>query len=268
MANPPRKLAFILAPTDQGTLIVNRFDYKMVDAARGFGVGFMLLNEASYDAADVAMAVQLLGLRRQYHGDGVVALDCGANIGVFTVEWAKAMTGWGQVLAIEAQERIYYALAGNIAINNCFNARAIHAAVTAVPGPMRIPVPDYLSPGTFGSLELQDSPDAEPIGQPIDYSAERGALVSGITIDALNLPRLDLLKIDVERMELQVLQGAQQTIARHLPVIIVERLKTPVETLDAVLASHGYKRYPNGLNIIAIHPSDGVANHVGTRAGA
>jgi FkbM family methyltransferase len=51
-----------------------------------------------------------------------VAIDCGANIGTHTIEWAKKMTGWGAVIGIEAQERIFYALAGNIAINNCFNA--------------------------------------------------------------------------------------------------------------------------------------------------
>ena len=65
------------------------------------------------------------------------------------------MTGWGQVLAFEAQERIYYALAGNIAINNCFNARALHAAVTSEAGRMKIPAPDYLAPASFGSLELR-----------------------------------------------------------------------------------------------------------------
>ncbi len=265
MAHPPRTLAFILAPTDQGTLIVNRFDYKMVDATRGFGVGHMLLNQASYDAQEVATALRLLALRRQYHGDGVVAVDCGANIGVFTVEWAKAMTGWGSVLAIEAQERIFFALAGNIALNNCFNARAMHAAVAAGAGVLHIPTPDYLSPGTFGSLELLPSPDAEPIGQPIDYSAERTVPVPAITLDGLNLPRLDLLKIDVERMELQVLEGAQQTIGRHLPIIIVERLKVPAEALDVVLASHGYRRFASGLNIVAVHPSDPTVNHVGVR---
>ena len=66
-------------------------------------------------------------------------VDCGANIGVRTVEWAKGMTGWGTVVAIEAQERIYYALAGNITINNCFNAHAIHAAVGAQEGTLRSP---------------------------------------------------------------------------------------------------------------------------------
>jgi FkbM family methyltransferase len=262
MANPPRKLAFILASTDQGALIVNRFDYKMVDAERGFGVGFMLLNTGSYDAQEVATAVQLLTLRRQHHGDGVVALDCGANIGVFTVEWAKAMTGWGSVLAIEAQERIYYALAGNIALNNCFNARALHAAVLATSGTLAIPVPDYGRPATFGSLELRASPEAEEIGQPVDYSPDRLMHVPAISIDALSLSRLDLLKIDVERMELEVLQGAATTIGRLRPVIIVERLKAPEAALNAVLDGHGYRRFQVGLNIVAVHPSDPVSNHV------
>jgi len=39
------------------------------------------------------------------------------------------MTGWDHVLSFEAQERLYYAVAGNIARNNCFNVKAIHAAV-------------------------------------------------------------------------------------------------------------------------------------------
>jgi FkbM family methyltransferase len=67
-----------------------------------------------------------------------VAIDCGANIGVHTTQWARLMTGWGRVVAFEPQERIYYALAGNIAINNCFNVRAIHAAVPSTPGTMRL----------------------------------------------------------------------------------------------------------------------------------
>jgi hypothetical protein len=47
MAYPPRKIAFILASTDHGTLIVNRFDYHMVNASRGFGVGYFLLENSS-----------------------------------------------------------------------------------------------------------------------------------------------------------------------------------------------------------------------------
>ena len=256
MANPPRKLAFILASTDHGTLIVNRLDYRMVSPTQGYGVGFNLLERASYDANEGLIGTQLLTLRRQHFGDGVVAVDCGANIGVLTVEWAKAMTGWGQVLAIEAQERIFYALAGNITINNCFNARAIHAAVGAQEGVLRIPVPDYLAPASFGSLELRHSDETEFIGQEIDYSEQKLATIRMITIDAMNLPRLDLIKIDVERMELEVMQGAKATIQRLLPIIIVEGLKAPQQEITALLASYGYEWFPFGLNFLAIHPSD------------
>jgi hypothetical protein len=115
-----RKIAFVLASSDHGTMIVNRFDYHMVDAD----------NTSAFDPVSVELTTSLLKLRRQHFGDGITAIDCGANIGVFTVEWARAMTGWGNVIAIEAQERVFYALAGNIAINNCFNARAIFAAAS------------------------------------------------------------------------------------------------------------------------------------------
>ena len=262
MSRPPRHQAFILASTDQGTLIVNRHDYKMVSATDGFGVGHMLLSTGSYDATEVALGERLLLLRREYHGPGVVAVDCGANIGVLTVEWAKAMTGWGSVLAIEAQERIFYALAGNIAINNCFNARALLAAVTREPGTMRIPVPDYTRPATFGSLELRPSETTEDIGQPVDYDPNRMQSVQAVSIDSLALPRLDLLKVDVEGMEMEVLNGAEQTIGRFLPLIIVEHLKTSHAELDMMLSSHGYRRYQAGLNIVAVHPSDPSSGHI------
>jgi FkbM family methyltransferase len=256
MAYPPRKIAFILASTDHGTLIVNRFDYHMLDATTGYGVGYVLLDKSAYEAQEGDTVMRLLMLRRQHFGDGVVAVDCGANIGVHTVEWAKGMTGWGSVLAIEAQERIFYALAGNISINNCFNAHAIHAVVGAQDGSLRIPVPNYLSPASFGSLELRPSVGNEFIGQPVDYSERRLTPVRMITIDSLNLSRLDLIKIDVERMELEVLQGAKATLERHRPVVVVERLKAPSEQIAAVLSSYGYECLPFGLNFLAVHPSD------------
>jgi len=73
-------IAFVLAACDHGTMIVNRFDYRMVDQDRGFGVGFQILETASFDPAEIDMALSLLDLRRQYFGHGVVALDCGAML--------------------------------------------------------------------------------------------------------------------------------------------------------------------------------------------
>ncbi len=258
MRNVGRKLAFVLAASNHGTMIVNRLDYRMLAPDQGIGVGHQLLETAAFDPAEVEMAVQLLELRRRYHGDGVVAIDCGANIGVHTVEWATAMTGWGSVVAIEAQERIYYALAGNIAINNCFNAIAMNAAVSSANGTMKIPVPDYLTASSFGSLELRQRDGNEFIGQAVDYADANMVAIQKMTLDTLNLPRVDLIKIDVEGMEMEALEGARQTIERSCPVLLIESIKAERETLRAWLQDCGYRVIDAGINLLAIHLGDPV----------
>ena len=249
--------AFIIASTDHGAMIVNRFDQHAAAPDRIFGAGFQLLNKASYDPDEVAMLLMVLDMRRHHYGDGVVALDCGANLGVHTVEWAKHMTGWGVVLAFEAQERIYYALAGNIAINNCFNTRAIHAAVTSQPGSMKIPRPNYLINSSFGSLELQasatipNSSDSRSI-----IPRQNMTEVRAINLDSYNFPRLDLIKIDVEGMEMDVLAGGAKSIAANRPIMLIEVLKTDADALRAWLENAGYIIIPSGMNILAIHQQD------------
>ena len=259
MRNAPRKIAFILAAAEHGTLIVNRFDYH---PERGFGVGLQILRNTAYDPHEVDTALSLLDLRRRYFGDGVTAVDCGANIGVHTVEWAKRMVGWGSVLAIEAQERVYYALAGNIAINNCFNARAVHAAVAAQEGRMRIPEPDYLLPGSFGSLELRPREKNEFIGQNIDYSDAATSEIRTLALDGLGLDRVDLIKIDVEGMEEEALAGAAALVERAHPIMIVEWIKSDRQRLQDWLAERGYRNFELAGNLLAVHAEDPCLGHI------
>ena len=256
MAAPPRPIAFVLASTDHGTMILNRFDQMHVGGNQGYGVAFNLLNQSKFDAPEVAQGIALLDARRRHFGDGVVALDLGANIGVFTVEWARHMTGWGSVLAVEAQERLFHALAGNVAINNCFNARPVWAAVSSEAGWMRIPVPNYFAQASFGSLSLRPGMPMDDFGQTVDYSTERTMPVRAISIDSLGLPRLDMMKVDVEGMEMEVLEGSRQAIGRFLPILVIEHIKTDRAALDAYLDSFGYSRFVHGLDTIAIHPRD------------
>jgi FkbM family methyltransferase len=256
MPNPPRKIAFVTLATDHGTLIVNRFDQHIVNDTNAYGLGFQLFNASSYDAGEVDLTLKLLDLRREHHGDGVVVVDCGANIGVFTVEWAKHMSGWGAVLAFEAQERLYYALAGNIAVNNCFNARAIHAAVASQIGTMKIPTPNYFAPGSFGSLELKQRDGTEFIGQVIDYSEDKMVAVPTTTLDSYNFARLDLLKIDVEGMELEVLAGAGDCIAKSHPMLFIEAVKVDRDALRAWLERFDYAMFDVGMNLLALHRTD------------
>lgn len=256
MKTAPRKAAFVLGATDQGTFILNRFDYHRLTPDTTIGIGFHLMDSCACDPTEVNAEVGLLEMSKQLRGAGVVALDCGANIGVHTVEWARAMTGWGTVVAFEPQERLFYALAGNIALNNCANAWARHAAVGSACGRLRTPVPDYNQPGSFGSLEMRHAADNEPIGQPIDYSAAATVEVGCVSVDSLELARLDLLKIDVEAMEIEVLEGARATIARCRPALVVEALKGEKEKLQPWLEAAGYSVFGMGANLVAVHAAD------------
>jgi FkbM family methyltransferase len=254
MQSVGRKLAFVMASSNHGTMIVNRFDYRMLNQNQGYGVGYQILETSCFDPNEVRLALDMLALRRKHHGDGVVGIDCGANIGVHTIEWAKAMAGWGSVLSIEAQERIYYALAGNIAINNCFNAIAVHAALSNESGVMQIPNPNYFVPSSFGSLELRQRSSTEFIGQPIDY--QNTVNVRKLMLDEFGLPRTDLIKIDVEGMELEALDGAAKTIERSHPIMLIEKIKADATQLRQWLETRGYVVIEAGINLLVIHSSD------------
>jgi FkbM family methyltransferase len=236
-------------------MIVNRNDFAQGSGST-YGVGHQLLSNSSYDPSEIDLAILLLAAKLKRYGNGVVGLDCGANIGVHTVEWAHALDGVGQVIAIEAQERIFYALAGNIAINNCSNAHAIWAAVGAEEGTILVPVPDYSQPASFGSLEIRRTATTENIGQKIDYAADKCASVRLMTIDSLDLARLDLLKIDIEGMEMEALTGAADTIARHRPHVIIEAIKADRQQIAWFLSQRGYQINYHGLNIVALPESE------------
>ena len=247
-------------------MIVNHNDYYRDGKGNTWGVGYQILNTGSFDQQEVDFIVALLERRRKNFGAGVVALDCGANIGVHTVEWARAMYGWGEVLAFEAQEKIFYALAGNVVINNCLNVSARHCAVGERCGEIEIPEPDYLVPASFGSLELKKTGKNEFIGQQIDYQKTRR--VPLVSIDSLRLPRLDLIKIDVEGMEEDVLKGATESIATHSPIMMIEILKTDETAVERILLAVGYKCYVLGYMLLAVHVNDPLTRNIRFENGA
>jgi FkbM family methyltransferase len=267
MSFPLRPIAFVLAASNHGSMIVNRNDHCTINENGGFGVGYQILNNSSFDAGEIGFALALLTCRRRHFGDGVFAIDGGANIGVHTIEWARHMHGWGRVLAFEAQEIVFYALAGNVALNNCLNARVKLSALGEQCGELLVPQPDYFKPASFGSLELRQRPNTEFIGQQISYDADAGATVPLISLDSLKLERLDLVKLDVEGMELDVLRGARAAIEKHRPIMCIEVLKSDPAAIEAFLKALGYRIFPAGLNSIAVHETDPTLAHISVTDG-
>jgi FkbM family methyltransferase len=255
-----KKNAFVLASTDHGTMLVNRFDFNVSPDGVPYGVGYNLLETSSFDPPELNLIMQLLTILRHLRGDGVVMVDGGANVGVHALTAGRLMQGWGSVISIEAQERVFYALAGNVALNNLFNVKVKWNALAQTPGIINIPVPDYLRPSSFGSLELQYHANSENIGQPIDM--QNCQPVQAISIDSLELSRLDFMKLDVEGMEEQVLLGASATLARCKPVLHIEQLKSDYTLLHNLIRSFGYVMHDIGPNTLCVPENDEVLNHI------
>jgi FkbM family methyltransferase len=262
MLTPPRPIAFILVSSNHGTMIVNRNDYRLLDENRGYGVGFQILNNSVFDSEEVNFAMALLTCRRKHFGDGVVAIDGCANIGVHTIEWARHMYGWGEVIGFEAQEVVFYALAGNVAINNCLNARVKLAALGETCGELAIPQPNYFQPSSYGSLEIRQSTKNEFIGQDISYKDETMNKIPMVSIDSLNLNRVDFLKIDVEGMEIEVLKGARKIIEQYKPIMLIEIIKSDRIALEKIVSECRYKLFAIGINLLAIHETDPTLQNI------
>lgn len=250
MSISTKKNNFILVPTNHGLMIINRNDQIVFKNEKqeevGYGVGFDLLETSIFNPHEINLGFLFLETARKKNGDGVVALDCGANLGVHTLEWANFLTNWGKVISIEAQEKIYYALAGNVILNNCLNVKALNVAVGDSVKKIKIPSPNYSITGSFGSFELLKRNGREFIGQEIDF--ENLCEIDQISIDSLNLDRLDFMKIDVEGMEEDVLTGAKQSISKFKPYLMIEFIKSDKDKLKNKLTLMGYKVLETGLN--------------------
>lgn len=242
-------LPFVLASTEHGAMIVNHLDQHRLPSGEAYGVGCQLLNNGAYDLADVNFIKRILVKIHAEKGPGLLTLDCGANIGVHSLEMGRCLGSQGQVLAFEAQERLFYALCGNIALANLFNVSAHFTALGAESGTLSIPKPNYLRPASFGSLELRRRKDTEYIGQNISYMPRDLVQVPLITIDSLNLDRCDFIKLDVEGMELEVLKGALETLRHFMPSMWIEWIKSDKEVLYTFLKDLGYDIKEFGMNL-------------------
>lgn len=249
--SPPPAVAFVLAATEHGSMIVNRLDWYRLPEGGVCGVGLSLLNSGSYAATETQFLLDLFDACRQTRGEGVVVLDIGANIGTSTVFWATRMRGWGSVIAVEPQERVFYALAGNIAINNCFNARAIWAGCGASLGTIAVPRLNYQMPLNSGGLSLKLGVEQKP-GQPVDFM--NSAVIPCLRIDDSGLERVDAIKIDVEGMEPEVLMGALATIAKHRPIIFAEHTICGEKPIRDMLP--GYRFVAAGMDTLAMPEED------------
>jgi len=175
---------------------------------------------------------------RSFIHPGDVVIDAGANIGTHTVAFSEFVGTDGEVHAFEPFPETFHMLAGNVAINGCSNVSCRQAALSDHVG--FAPCPPFPAAGVVanrGAASLvREGTETWP--HVTEYS-HKTKTVRVVTIDALDLDRCDLIKIDVEGMEEAVLAGAKDTIRRCRPLIYLEGRERE-ESLADFLDASGY----------------------------
>lgn len=128
-------------------------------------------------------------------------IDAGANIGYYSLYLSPRVR---RVFAFEPDPRCFAALSANAAAGG----NIVH-------------IPKALS-SRSGSARLDVSADAAVSA----LSDDGGMAVETITVDdfvaSLSSPDIGAIKIDVEGHDLEVLQGARQTLTQYQPLVLAE----------------------------------------------
>ena len=114
--------------------------------------------------------------------------------------------------------------------------------------------------GSGKTVAIDETGQGRIAGAP--KRAARMVDVSAISLDAFNFPRLDLIKMDVEGMELEALAGATKSIQLHRPMMLIEALKVDAGKLRAWLEELNYSVLQSGINLLAIHREDECLKHL------
>jgi FkbM family methyltransferase len=134
---------------------------------------------------------------------GDVVLDVGANIGYYTLQFARLVGESGRVFAFEPDPTNFSLLRRNVQRNGYRNVELIQKAVTAQSGAIQL----YLCEENRGDHRAYDSHDGRP----------------SITIESVSLDdyfkdydgRIDLIKMDIQGSEGGALRGMAGILSKH-----------------------------------------------------
>jgi FkbM family methyltransferase len=162
-----------------------------------------------------------IDLIKQFTNKDSIVLDVGANIGTHAVPLSKHVN---TVHAFEACVENYAMLCKNSPGSLNYNC-----AVTNHDDRVHVKHLNLLQEGNYGKVST---------------SKYFNGNTPAITIDSLELPQVDFIKIDVEGGEKGVLQGAYYTLRMHNPHMLIEAQdERNYKIIYRLLKEHDYNIY-------------------------
>jgi FkbM family methyltransferase len=144
---------------------------------------------------------------------GDTFIDCGANVGYFSVQAGALVGKSGTVISIEANPRTFKLLERNLRANGF--GIPVQCALTLQAGEVELFMPQDWD--VYSSLRA---------GALVEGRADQSFKVTARTLDDVikerSLARVDVVKIDIEGGELDVLRSAPELLSTFRPLIITE----------------------------------------------
>lgn len=232
-----RKLFFKTA-VHRNKFVINIYD-RLFRSAYKPGVELLIDYENAkfyFPSNDVTIVPSLLNdnyekfeikLFKERIKKGSVIADIGANVGLYSVIASKLTGDSGQVYCFEPEPSNYELLLKNMRLNKCKNMITEPIAVGDKSGGALL----YKESGSIGTHSLI----------PKTYEGQQTIEVNVVSLDKYfkNRKRIDVMKLDVEGFELNVLNGAKDTL-KKVKVLFFEYTSS--------VDNSNKKVWPEGLN--------------------
>lgn len=145
---------------------------------------------------------------------GNIFIDCGANVGYFSILASSIVGETGEIVSIEANPVTFALLEANLKANNI--GIPIHCALTSESGEVELFMPTdggdvYSSLRKGGLVSGESIQSFKVLGRTLDN-----------VVEELSLPKVDVVKIDIEGAELDVLKSANNLLSKFRPIVITE----------------------------------------------
>ena len=198
--------------------------------------GYMIENELFWRGIKGWEKISLeLWMRLCRRSDTII--DVGANTGVYAL-LAKTVKPGATIIAVEPVARVFAKLEENIALNGG-GIRGVRAAMTDHEGEVilyDLPDSDHVLAVSLNKEHLSMMKGLRPVPVP-------ARTMAGIA-EEYKLPRIDLMKIDVETHEPEVLSGFIDLLRRDKPALLIEILNDQVAArVEELVTGLGYLYY-------------------------
>lgn len=218
--------------------LVNSHYGPMIINANDTGIGAHVEQLGAWAQDDLSVIAQIINAQLA-DKSSITFYDVGANIGTHSVALSKTFGSKIKIRAFEAQRLVFYQLCGNLAINNIENVLCHFAAVNdGIEATLNINLPNYDERFNYGGLELATAvnSDNQFVSKPNQEE------VPCVSLDSYN-ESVDFIKMDIEGMELQALNGATSTIQQSRPICFVEVLKSDIISIQDFFRQRNYILY-------------------------